>query len=118
LKAYFACCSYEGNVKDISVLETNIFGSPSYNEEVILNTDQEHTTFDGYPSEDDEEQIFSMVLVYDDFESDTCENHEGEKEELNVQLVSCPEPVNEKISPGISQPASVLHPPIHSKNIK
>jgi hypothetical protein len=40
------------------------------------------------------------------------------KEELSGQFFSCPEPVNEKISPGISQPASVLHPPVHSENIK
>jgi hypothetical protein len=41
-----------------------------------------------------------------------------EKEDLNVQFISCPEPVNEKISPGIDHPASILHPPIHSESIK
>jgi hypothetical protein len=35
-----------------------------------------------------------------------------------VHLVSCPEHVNEQISPRIIQPASVLHPPVHSENIK
>jgi hypothetical protein len=40
------------------------------------------------------------------------------KEELSVQFFSCPEPVNEQISLGISQPTSVLHPLVHSKNIK
>jgi hypothetical protein len=38
----------------------------------------------------------------------------GFMKELNVQLISCPEPVYEKISPGIDQPASVLYPPVHS----
>jgi hypothetical protein len=118
LKADFACCSYEGNAEDIPVHETDVFGSPAYDEEVISSTDQEQPTFDEYPNEDDEEQSFSMVLVYDDYESDPWESHEGEMEELNVQFISCPEPVNEKISPGISQPASVLHPPVHSENIK
>jgi hypothetical protein len=58
----------------------------------------------------------SMVLIYDDYESDPWEGHEGEKEELNVQLISCPTLVNEKISPRISQPASIIYPPIHSEN--
>jgi hypothetical protein len=39
------------------------------------------------------------------------------KEELSGQFISCPEPVIEQVSPGISQPASVLHPPVHSENI-
>jgi hypothetical protein len=84
LKADFACFSYEGNAEDILVLETNVFGSPAYDEEVISNTDQEQPTFDEYPSEDDEEKRFSMVPVYDDYESDPWESHEGEMEELNV----------------------------------
>jgi hypothetical protein len=59
-----------------------------------------------------------MVLFYDDYELDPWESHEGEKEELNGQFISYSEPVNKQVSPGISQPASVLHPPIHSENIK
>jgi hypothetical protein len=70
-----------------------------------------------YPSEDDEEQNFfmaslepcSMVPVYD---------NEGEKEEINVQLISCPTLINEQISPGISKPASIIYPPTHVENIK
>jgi hypothetical protein len=57
-----------------------------------------------------------MVPVYDDYEYDPWEGHEGEKEELNVQLISYPTLVNEKISPGISQPASILYLPVHSEN--
>jgi hypothetical protein len=60
----------------------------------------------------------SMVPVYDDYESDPWEGHEGENEELNVQLISCPSLVNEKISLGISQPASILYLLVHSKNTK
>jgi hypothetical protein len=40
------------------------------------------------------------------------------KEEISGQFFSCPEPINEKISPSIIQPTSVLHPPVHSENIK
>jgi hypothetical protein len=75
LKADFACCSYEGNAEDIPVLETYVFGSPSYNEEVISNDDQEQPTFGEYLSEDDEEQSFSMVPVYDNNGSDPWESH-------------------------------------------
>jgi hypothetical protein len=39
------------------------------------------------------------------------------KEELSGQFISYPEPVIEQVSPGINQPASVLHPPVHSENI-
>ena len=53
LEADFACLSYEGNVEDIPVLETDFFGIPSYDGEVISNTDHEQPTFDEYPSKDD-----------------------------------------------------------------
>jgi hypothetical protein len=46
------------------------------------------------------------------------DTEQHEKEELNVWFISCPEPVNEQISPGIGRPASVLHPPVHSESIK
>jgi hypothetical protein len=55
LEADFSCFSYEENAEDILVLETNVLGSPAYDEEVMSDTDQEQTTFDGYPNEDDEE---------------------------------------------------------------
>jgi hypothetical protein len=59
-----------------------------------------------------------MVPIYDDYKFDPWEGHEGEKEGLNVQLISYPTLVNEKISAGISQPASILYPPIHSENTR
>jgi hypothetical protein len=85
--------SYKGDAEDILVLETDILGSPTYDKEVISNTDREQTTCDGYPNEDDEESSSTMVPVYYDCESDPWEIHEGEKEEPN-----------EKISPTTSQP--------------
>jgi hypothetical protein len=87
LEADFACCSYEANAKDIPVLETDVLGSPAYDEEVMSGTDQEQTTFDGYPSEDDEEQSFSMFPIYGDCEYDPGESHEGEKGEPHISAI-------------------------------
>jgi hypothetical protein len=55
LEADFACLSYEENVEDIPFLEADILGNPACDKEVMSDTDQEQTNFDGYPSEDDEE---------------------------------------------------------------
>jgi hypothetical protein len=118
--------SYGETVEDILVLEEFFFGNPSYDTKVVSNNEQKQLIFDEYPSEDDEEKRFfmdplepcSMVPVYDNYEPDLSVGHKGEKEEKNVQLVSCPTLVNEKISPEIIQPASILYPLVHSKNIK
>jgi len=59
-----------------------------------------------------------MVPIYYDYESDPWEIREGEMEELNVQFISFPEPVNEQISPGAIQPTLVIQPLVHFKNIK
>jgi hypothetical protein len=58
-----------------------------------------------------------MVHVYDGYESDPWGSHEGEMEEINGKFISCPELVNEQISPRTSQPTSFLHPPIHYERI-
>jgi hypothetical protein len=87
LKADFSRRSYEENAEDIPVLETDVLGSPAYDEEVMSDTDQEQTTFDGYPSEDDEEKSSSMVPVYSDCETDPGESHEGEKEEPHLSAI-------------------------------
>jgi hypothetical protein len=59
-----------------------------------------------------------MVPVYDNYEFVPWEGHGGEKEKLNVQLISWTTLINEQISPGISKPASIHYPPIHAENIK
>jgi hypothetical protein len=64
------------------------------------------------PSTDIHEEISFSQLA------DVIGADKGEMEEINVQLISCIEPVNEKISPGINQPASLLYPPIHSMDIE
>ena len=92
LEADHACCSYEGDAEDISVLETNVFGSCAYDEEVISNTNQEQPTFDEYPNEEDEES--------------------------KGQFISCPEPISEKPSPKTSQPASIVHSPVITRDIQ
>ena len=107
-----------------SYLKADVLGSPTYDEEVVSNADQKQPIFYEHPNEDDKEKSFfmaslephSMVHVYDDYEYDPCEGHEGENEELNVHLISFSTLVNEKISPGISQPASILYLPVHSEN--
>jgi hypothetical protein len=53
------------------------------------------------------EQIFPTGLVYDDYEFDPWERHEEEKEQ-HEYFISCPEPVSEKPSSEVSQPASFL----------
>ena len=35
-----------------------------------------------------------------------------------MHFISCPKPISEKISPGISQHAFVLHPPVYYENIE
>jgi hypothetical protein len=67
---------------------------------------EKHCVEIGHPGPaKDQEQSFPMVHVYDDYDPDPWESHEGKKEELNVQFISCSEPAKEKISPGISHPA-------------
>jgi hypothetical protein len=68
-------------------LEIDVLGSPAYDEEVMSDTDQEQTTFNEYPSEDDEEQSSSMVPIYSDCETDPGESHEGEKEEPHPSTI-------------------------------
>jgi hypothetical protein len=53
----------------------------------MSDTDQEQTTFDRYLSEDDEEQISSMVPVCSDCETDPGERHEGEKKEPHPSTI-------------------------------
>jgi hypothetical protein len=87
LEEDFSHRSYEEDAEDIPVLETNVLGSPAYDEEVMSDTDQEQTSFDGYPSEDDEKQSSSMVPDYSDCETDPGESHEGEKEEPHLSAI-------------------------------
>jgi hypothetical protein len=95
LKADRACFSYEDS-EDILLLETNVLGSPTYDEEVISDTSQEQTTCDEYPNENDEEKSSPMVHVYYDYESDPWESHEGEKEgNPNENFISFLEPMSE-----------------------
>jgi hypothetical protein len=65
---------------------------------------------------EDQEKSFPMGLVYEDYDSDPWESHEEEEGEPNEQFISCPEPVSEKPSPGISQPASTIHSPAFQRH--
>jgi hypothetical protein len=53
----------------------------------MSDTNQEQTTFDGHPREDDEKNSYSMVLDYSDCETDPRESHEGEKEEPHISTI-------------------------------
>jgi hypothetical protein len=75
LKEDHVCFSYE-DAEDILVLETNVLGNPTYDEEVISDTGHEQTTCDQYPNKDDKEQSSPVVPVYYDCESDPWESHE------------------------------------------
>jgi hypothetical protein len=108
--------SHEENVEDISVPRSDVLNNPACEEEVVADTDQEHPIFDEYPIEDDEEHKFPMGPIYDDYDSDPWESHEEEKEQQKGQFISCPEPISEKPSPGISQPALASHPPVLTRD--
>jgi hypothetical protein len=63
-------------------------------------------------------EIFPKVPVYDDYESDPWESYGEEEEHQKGQFVSCPDPVHEQPSPGTSQPASTVHPPVPTRDIQ
>jgi hypothetical protein len=111
LEEDFAHRSYEEDAEDISVLETDVLGNPDYDEEVMLDIDQEQTTFDGYPSKDDEKQSYSMVPVYSDCETGLGKSHEGEKEEPHISAILFQKfsPFNFSSIPGYPHPVSVIN---------
>jgi hypothetical protein len=66
---------------------------------------------------EDQEKNSPICLVYDDYDSDPWESQEEEEEEEGRQFISCLEPINEKPSPEISQPATSYHPPVLTRDI-
>jgi hypothetical protein len=76
----FVCCSYEKNVEDISVLETNVFNNPTYDEKIVSNTNQEQPIFDEYSYEEEQIPTSHFVdlrrnqLVYASYELDFDED--------------------------------------------
>jgi hypothetical protein len=111
LEEDFSRRSYEEDAKDIPVLETEVFGSLAYDEEVMSYTNQEQIAFDGYPNEDNENQSSSMVPDYSDCEIDLGEIHEGEKEEphLSSILVQKFAPFNFSSIYGYPHPVSAIN---------
>jgi hypothetical protein len=85
---------FEEDAGDIPVLEVDGFGIPAHGEVVMLSIDPEQPTFNEYPNKEDDEQRFSMVPVYCDYEFDSGERHEGEEEQLKMQFIACLEPVS------------------------
>jgi hypothetical protein len=50
-----------------------------------------------------------IVPIFDDY---------SDEEQQEVQFISCSEPVSEQPSPEISQPVSIVHPPVPTRNIQ
>jgi hypothetical protein len=63
-----------------------------------------------YPNKEDDEQSFSMVPVYYDYEFDSWERREEEKEELKVEFISSSEPRYEQPTIGPYDDDTILIP--------
>jgi hypothetical protein len=105
---------------------------------VVLSVHEDQHVSSEYPNV--EEQVYSAEDFSPDYEAEIDEKlaakaREGSSmffpsfSESKAEFVCCSykgnaedipvlETVSEKISPGISQPASVLHPPVYSENIE
>jgi hypothetical protein len=95
-------------------------GKPFFDEYSSDDEQQAYPTFDHYEDTDrhDNKQSFPMVPIYDDYESDPWESHGEEEEEPKMQFTECAEPVSEQPPPEISQPMSVVHPPMLTRDIQ
>jgi hypothetical protein len=123
------CSSCDESGKDLIERESKdknkrVMCSPTpeeYSEEESIGCQSSYESEISYQEQHDREKDPSM----DTHEETSCSQladvfraDKGKMEELEVQFISCLKPVNEKISPRISRPASVLYPPVHSENIE
>jgi hypothetical protein len=119
-------------------------GSPEYRVEEDVpsssaHDDEEQPLFDVYYSDDEQQayptfdhykyteepvskQSFPIGPIYDDYDSDPWESKEETPEEpeeqSKMQFTDCAEPVSEQPPPEISEPTSVIHPPVVIRNIR
>jgi hypothetical protein len=61
-EADVVCFSYEENVEDISVPGSDVLSSPSCEEEVVADTDQEHPILMNIPAKTMKRRTFPWVL--------------------------------------------------------
>ena len=95
--------------------------SEEYSEAESIGCQSSYESESSYQEQHDREKEPSMDIHEETSCShlaDVIRADKGEMEELKVQFIFCLEPTNEQVSPGISRPASVLYPPVHSENIK
>jgi hypothetical protein len=120
-----------------TVPEIEIFDGITVLEEGHIN--EEQPLFDVYYSDDEQQayptfdhykyteepvskQSFPTGPIYDDYDSDPWESKEEAPEEpeeqSKMQFTDCAEPVSEQPPPEISEPTSVIHPPVVIRNIR
>jgi hypothetical protein len=83
----------------------------NYHEEIS------HLSPSGDAEQYEEEQNLSGGVVYDEYKSDPGESQEEEKEP-EEQSSLCSEPISEQLPPEISEPTSVIHPPMLIRDIQ
>jgi hypothetical protein len=59
-----------------------------------------------------------MVPIYDEYESDLEERQQEEEKEPEGKSSLCSEPVSEQPPPEISEPTSIIHPPMDINDIQ
>jgi hypothetical protein len=107
-----------------SLQDKSVLCSPTpeeYSEEESIGCQSSYESESSYQEQHDREKEPSMDIHEETSCSqlaDVVRADKGKMEELEVQFISCLKPVNEKISPRINRPASVLYPPVHSDNIE
>jgi hypothetical protein len=87
LEEDFSRRSYEEDAEDIPVLETEVFGSPAYDEEVMSIPTKNKQLLMDIPARTMKSKSSSMVPDYSDCETDPGESHEGEKEEPHLSAI-------------------------------
>jgi hypothetical protein len=95
-------------------------GQPLFDE--YYSDDEQHAypTFDHYKHTEEpvSKQNHPMVPIYDEYESDLEESQQEEEKEPEGQSALCSEPVSEQPPPEISEPFSVIHPPVLIRDIR
>jgi hypothetical protein len=95
-------------------------GQPLFDEYYSDDEQQAYPTFDHY--KDTEEPVSKknhpMVPIYDEYESDLEERQQEEEKEPEGQFALCLELVSEQPPPEISDPTSVIHPPMLIRDIR
>jgi hypothetical protein len=95
-------------------------GQPLFDVYYSDDEQQAYPTFDHYKYTEEpvSKQNHPMVPIYDEYESDLGESQQEEEKEPEGQSALCSEPVSEQPPPEISEPTSVIHPPVVIRDIR